>query len=70
MKYLTSAPFSVPVAGPQVSQEDWDNIWKVKCKACKRPLGILYTAADILCHVCLVHLDDRQRHEYLDAPGM
>lgn len=66
MKYLTSAPFSVPVAGPQVSQADWDAIWAPKCKACGRALGALYKhTKDILCHMCRVHLDDKQRHEYL-----
>lgn len=34
MKYLQDAPFSVPVAGPSVSQEDWDAIFAPKCPKC------------------------------------
>ena len=37
MKYL-SKTFTVPVAGPGVTDEEWDRIWAPKCPRCGNPV--------------------------------
>lgn len=39
MKYLQKEPFSVPVAGPEVTQADWDAIFTPKCSKCRLPFN-------------------------------
>jgi len=55
LKYLQKEPFSVPVAGPSVSQEDWDAIFAPKCPECGKDMD---TYPNVLRgHVCKVIFD-------------
>ena len=55
MKYLGRQPFSVPVASPLVSEEDWRRIWAPKCSRCGAVLDPRDKGAE-RCLPCAVQL--------------
>ena len=59
MKYLSSRPFSVPVAHSSMTEGEWASIWAPKCKLCGRVMDKLDLP---VCTLCWVHHPE-QRNE-------